>query len=125
MMDSLRVEISTTETLRLWWDRATAETPDPKPPMPTVDFTTHMVLLVSAGRSNPGDRIRVDSVGVIDRRLLAGGVGEVWFAVVRTVPDCNPIPGVSYPIELVRVPKAEGRIEWWERVATCPEREAG
>jgi hypothetical protein len=118
--DSVRLVISDPETLRLWWNRATSETPDPKPPLPTVDFQSHSVLLVAAGRSNAGDRIRVDSIGFEIRPTPGGGRDEVWFAIVRTLPDCNPFPGTAYPIEFVQVPKVTARFEFVDRVVACP-----
>ncbi len=119
-VDSVRVVISDPETLRLWWSRATAQTPEPKPAMPSVDFASHSVLLVTAGRSNAGDRIRVDSIGFEIRPTPGGGRDEVWFAIVRTMPDCNPFPGTAYPLEFVRVPKVTGSFEFVDRVVACP-----
>jgi hypothetical protein len=123
-MDSLRLVISDAATLGLWWQRATAQAPEPKPPLPSVDFARDMVLLVSAGRRNLGDRILVDSVGFEVRPEPGGRSSEVWFAVVRTTPDCSPFPGSAYPLEFVRIAKVPGTIEFVERVAACPEREA-
>jgi hypothetical protein len=119
-MDSMRVAISDTETLRRLWEQATAETPPPKPPVPAIDFSTDMVLLVSAGRRNSGDRIRIDSVGSEFRAQPDGRSSEVWFAVVRTIPDCNPFPGFAYPLELVRIQRVQGTFDFKERVAACP-----
>ncbi len=121
--DSVRVVISDPETLRLWWTRATAQTPDPKPPIPSIDFQTHSVLLVASGRSNAGDAIRVDSVGFDIRPSSGGGREEVWFAVVRTIPDCNPFPGTAYPLEFVQVPKVTGSFEFVDRRVACPGRQ--
>jgi len=118
--DSVRVVISDPETLRLWWSRATADTPEPKPALPTIDFQTSSVLLVAAGRSNAGDRIRVDSIGFDIRPAPGGGRDEVWFAIVRTIPDCNPFPGTAFPLEFVRVPKVTGRFDFVDRVVACP-----
>jgi hypothetical protein len=121
-VDSVRVVISDPETLRLWWNRATAETPEPKPTMPSVDFASNSVLLVASGRSNAGDRIRVDSLGFEIRPTPGGGRDEVWFAVVRTMPDCNPFPGTAYPLEFVRVPSVTGSFEFVDRLVACPGR---
>jgi hypothetical protein len=124
-VDSARVVINDPETLRLWWLRATAETPEPKPEIPSVDFQSHSVLLVAAGRRNAGDRIRVDSVGFEIRPQSGGGRDEVWFAIVRTVPDCNPFPGTAYPVEFVRIPKVGADLEFVDRLVTCPGDGAG
>jgi hypothetical protein len=119
-MDSVRVAITDLETLRGWWAQATAETPPPKPALPQIDFTREMVLLVSAGGRNQGDRIRVDSVGVEMRYEEGGRAREGWFAVVRTTPDCNPFPGVAYPLEFVRMTRVMGTVEFRERFVPCP-----
>jgi hypothetical protein len=119
-LDSVRVVISDPESLKLWWGRATADTPEPRPTVPTVDFTKNNVLLVAAGRRNAGDRIRVDSVGFEIRPEPGGGRSEVWFAIVRTIPDCNPFPGTAYPVEVVRIPKVSSQLEFVDRVVACP-----
>jgi len=78
-----------------------------------------MVLMVSAGRRNAGDSMRVDSVGF---RLVPDGNGtsrEVMYAVVRLTVDCSPFPGDSYPLEVVRVQRADPAIDWLERRTEC------
>jgi len=78
-----------------------------------------MVLMVSAGRRNAGDRMRVDSIGF---RLVPDGNGnprEVMYAVVRLTVDCSPFPGNSYPLEVVRVQRADPAIDWLERRTEC------
>ena len=114
-----RVVISTPSELNRWWDQVTAEARDQRPAVPAVDFSTHMVLLVAAGRSNAGDQIRVDSVGFAIQPDPSGGSNTVSFAVVTTVPDCNPFPGVSHPLEMVRMPRANPNIDWIERTVEC------
>jgi len=66
------------------------------PPMPAVDFETHMVLVVAAGRMRPGDQIRVDSLGVR---------GNAFIAVVRITEQCQPFPADVYPLEIVKAPR--------------------
>lgn len=120
-VDSARVVITDMETLRFWWSRATAEAADPKPGLPDVDFESQMVLLAAAGLSNSGDRIRIDSIGFGTQPEPGGGQREVWFAVVRTTLECDPFPGASYPLDIVRVPRAEPPIDWIERRTECPD----
>lgn len=119
-VDSARIVITDPETLRFWWSRATAEAADPKPAVPEVDFESQMVLLAAAGLSNSGDRIRIDSIGFATQPEPGGGQREVWFAVVRTTLECDPFPGASYPVDIVRVPKADPPIDWIERRSECP-----
>lgn len=66
------------------------------PPIPQVDFDTHMVLVVGAGRMRPGDQIRVDSLGVR---------GNAFVAVVRIIEECQPFPADVYPLEIVKAPR--------------------
>jgi hypothetical protein len=66
------------------------------PQIPAVDFSTHMVLLVGAGRMRPGDQIRVDSLGVR---------GNAFVAVVRVMEECQPFPADVYPLEIVKAPR--------------------
>ena len=66
------------------------------PQIPAVDFSTHMVLVVGAGRMRPGDQIRVDSIGVR---------GNAFIAVVRITEECQPFPADVYPLEIVKAPR--------------------
>lgn len=118
-MEFQRVVITNVDDLRMWWERSTAAAGDPRPPLPEVSFQTHMVLLVSSGASNAGDQIRVDSVGFEIKPNPNGGSATVSFAVVSTTPDCNPFPGASYPMEMVRMPRADPSIDWIERITEC------
>jgi len=100
---------------RAWsdvWAQATSARPT-RPTQPFIDFSKHMLLVVSAGRMRPGDRIRVDSAGVR---------GDRFVAVVRTIEECQAFPAATYPLEIVRVPREELPIHWEdrrERAANC------
>lgn len=89
------------------WQRATYSHPNP-PPMPGIDFTQEMVLLVAAGRMSPGDQIRVDSVGIRN---------DEYIAVVRTIVECEPFPADAFPMEIVRVPRTDRPVNFVERRA--------
>jgi hypothetical protein len=103
------------------WAQATSALDEP-PPAPEIDFARHMVVFVGAGRSNPGDQIQVDSVGFRreanprnpDREI------EVVYFVVRTTLESDPFPGVSYPIEIVRVERSDAPVRWEERRSGPP-----
>lgn len=71
------------------------------PPLPAVDFATHMVLVVGAGRMRPGDQIRVDSLGVR---------GNAFIVVVRITEECQPFPADVYPLEIVKAPKHDREV---------------
>lgn len=114
--DTIRRVIRDQTSFAQAWAQATSALDDPPPP-PEVDFTRHMIVFVGAGRSNPGDRIQVDSVGFRqesnpqnpDREI------EVIYFVVRTILEPDPFPGESFPIELVRVDLSDRPIRWEER----------
>lgn len=91
--DSLRTVIREPTGWQQAWQRATSSEPAP-PPLPLIDFTREMVIIVAAGRMNPGDAIRVDSVGV---------QGDLVVATVSVITECDPFPGEAYPMEIVRV----------------------
>ena len=117
-VDSMRQVITDSRTLTRLWDLATSAQNSP-PASPSIDFASHMVLMVSAGRRNSGDRIRVDSVGF--RLVPDGNEGqrEVMYAVVRVTVACSPFPGDSYPLEVVRVQRGDPAIDWLERRTEC------
>ncbi len=103
--DSLRVVIQDRFTWSEAWADATSGDPSP-PPLPAIDFGRDMILLVAAGRMDPGDRIQVDSVGVRDEDLMV---------VVRTIQDCREFTRDVYPLEIVLVGKSDRRVRWVER----------
>ncbi len=116
--DTIREVVKDEISFSQIWDRATSALDDP-PPAPEVDFSRHMVVVVGAGRSDPGDQIQVDSVGF---RMVANPRNpdreiEVIYFVVRTVLESDPFPGVSYPIEIVRVDRSDLPVQWEERVS--------
>lgn len=93
---------------RAYWERATSPRSDP-PPLPSLDFDEYMVLVVGAGRMSPGDRIEVDSAGVRTERTTEDEE-EVFVVVVRTIEGCGTIQGDAYPLQIVRVPRYDGRV---------------
>lgn len=116
LADTIREVIRDQASFARSWARATSALDDPPPP-PEIDFAQHMIVFVGAGRSNPGDRIQVDSVGFRresdpqnpDREI------EVIYFVVRTTMEPDPFPGESYPIEIVRVDRSDRPVRWEER----------
>jgi hypothetical protein len=103
--DSARIAVRDAATWQDVWQRATYSHPNP-PPMPGIDFTQEMLLVVAAGRMSPGDQIRVDSVGVRN---------DQYIAIVRTTVECEPFPADAYPMEIVRVRRDERPVGWVER----------
>jgi hypothetical protein len=121
--DSLRVAVRDPALLRDLWDRATS-TLDSPPPLPTVDFAREMVLVVAAGRMNPGDRIQVDSAGVRSELDPDGRRREIMLAQVRIIVDCTGFDADVYPVEIVRVRRFDGPVQFLharERAPNCQE----
>ena len=122
IQDSLRVVVRDEATLRDFWRRATSTQPSP-PPLPAVDFSREMVVVVSGGRMSPADQIRVDSAGVRDEVGAPGARQRVLEVVVRTVRACQTFNSEAYPVAIVRVPRVEGSVRFTERRergAGCP-----
>jgi hypothetical protein len=114
--DSIRMVLKDPVAFAQAWAQATSALDQP-PPAPQIDFTRHMVVYVGAGRSHPGDRIQVDSVGFrreVDPQSPSREIEVVYF-VVRTVLEPDPFPGESFPIEIVRVERSEAPVRWEER----------
>lgn len=103
--DSARLTIRDAESWHDLWNRAAAGQ-ESAPPLPSIDWKRHMVLLVSAGAMRPGDQIRVDSVGRVGGRPVA---------IVRTTVECQPFQATAYPFEIVRVRRSESAMTFVER----------
>ena len=68
---------------------------------------------------NPGDAIRVDSVGV---------QGDLVVAMVSVITECDPFPGEAYPMEIVRVTRDDRVVTFRDqrrRAAHCNDAEDG
>lgn len=124
LADSLRMVVREAERWDDVWNRATSRREEP-PPAPAIDFDDQMALVVAAGRMSPGDGIRVDSVGFQEVRTADGDTEEVLSAVVRTVRGCGRFSGDAYPVEIVRVRRWEGRVEFLERSETSADCRTG
>lgn len=112
--DSLRLVVRDAGTFARVWEQATGSQPSP-PPAPSVDFERSMVLLVASGRMTPEDQIRVDSVGTRTVLRTDGSREDVLAVVVNTTEGCGRLDVDAYPVEIVRVPQFEGRVEFIER----------
>jgi hypothetical protein len=110
--DSARLIVRDSAAWHTQWRRATSLQPTP-PPVPPLDFSREMAVLVAAGRMSPGDQIHVDSAGV------QGDYFVVW---VRTIVQCRRVTGEVYPLEIVRVRQSDKPgyfVERRERAASC------
>jgi len=112
--DSVRLVVRDPDEFRTLWERATSTQLSP-PPLPSVDFSRQMVLVIGAGRMTPEDQIQVDSVGVRDEATPDGGRQRVLEAVVRTIRGCQQFNSDAYPVVFVRVERFDGTVRFTER----------
>lgn len=81
-------------------------------PVPPVDFTRDMVLLVAAGqRSTGGTSVRVDGV------TAGAGGALVRYTVTEPGAGCMSAQVMTAPVEAVRVPRAAGAVRFERQVA--------
>jgi hypothetical protein len=109
--DTSRTIVKDSSAFRSIWKRATQGQPSP-PPLPVVDFSKDMVVVVAGGRMKPGDAIRVDSVGTR---------GTLTVLVVRTTVACQPFPTDAFPFEVVKVARTDGQVRFTEHRIKAPE----
>lgn len=114
IQDSLRMVIHDQQQLEQIWNRATSTQVSP-PPVPTIDFTKSMVVVVDAGRRNTDDEIRVDSAAFRERTTVQGKKEQVLEITVVLRTGCGGLEAAGYPLEIVRLPTFDGRIEFNER----------
>lgn len=110
--DSLRLVVRDNATLNQVWTQATSGQTSP-PPAPTIDFGREMLIVVGAGRKTAEEQIRVDSLAV--QRVPAAGGEQTLFAVIRLTEGCQRFNIDAYPLEIVRVNRFEGPVEFVER----------
>jgi hypothetical protein len=122
--DSTRLVIRDADSFNAYWQRATSSQPTP-PPVPAIDFSKEMIVLVAAGRMNPQPEFRVDDVRV-GREQTGGEAVDVLTIVVETVQSCSRIRVDAYPISIMRVSKFDGPVRWEDRLVqpVCPDEPA-
>lgn len=114
IQDSIRLVVLSRDDWQDLWTRATSARSEP-PRRPVVDFEESMVLAVANGRMNPGDEIRVDSVGVREVRTPGGDTREELAVVVRSIRACSGFQAASFPLEIVQVRRFDLPVNFIER----------
>jgi hypothetical protein len=114
IQDSVRVVVRDAQTMKTVWQQATSQQSSP-PPMPAIDFTKEMVLVVGAGRMTPEDQIRVDSVSVVKEPNVEGKQEDVLRVVVVITRGCMQFKTDAYPLEIVKVRRFEGAVHFVDR----------
>lgn len=122
MRDSMRLVIRDQTSLEDAWERATSEQLE-MPAVPAVDFGREMVLVAAAGRMTTEDAIEVAAAGVQRRRTQQGDEADVLVIQVRTLKGCGRVTADAFPVDIVKVTRFEGRVQWEEE--TQQETECG
>ena len=108
----LRLVITTQAAWQQFWtERFAAQ--QPMPPLPVIDFATEVIVAVTGGQKPTGGfAIRVESV--TERG------GELEALVVDTAPGaaCGVTLAVTFPFDVIRVPRANRAVRFVERQAT-------
>ena len=93
--------ISTEETWTAAWNALHLAT-IPRPPLPKVDFTQHVVLVIFAGKK-PGSGYMI-LVKAIEK---ANGAVTVYVTEQRAAPNQEPDPQPTYPFQIVTIPRPD------------------
>jgi hypothetical protein len=119
IQDSLRLVIRDPQEFQQIWNRATSTQVSP-PPAPEVDFTRSMVVVVGAGRRNTDDEIRVDSAAFRERTTVQGEKERILEITVVLRTGCGGFEASGYPLEIVKLPAFDGRVEFNQKVLPAP-----
>jgi hypothetical protein len=121
IQDSVRLVIRDRTTLERVWREATA-TQERPPPVPAADFEHDMFVLVAAGRMTLEDRISVHGATVQPTRDARGRRDDRLEVAVQITQGCGRFQRDAYPLEIVRLERFDGRVEFLvrrERDQTC------
>lgn len=107
--DSLRVMIRDAEAWSKVWERIHHSPVSPSPPLPEIDFSREMVVVVALGqRPTGGYGIIVDRAYERDDRL------EVTVRSQTPGKNCFLTQAVTEPVDIVRLPKTERSVVFRE-----------
>jgi hypothetical protein len=93
------------------WQEATSAQAT-RPPLPEVDFTRQMLLLVSTGRMSVVDGVNVDSVGARVEVADGGRKQEVLAVYYSVVRGCPASTREAYPVRIVRVRRFQDNVRF-------------
>ncbi len=112
--DPTRAVIRDSTAWEAFWNQAHALV-EPAPPVPAVNFEESMLLVAALGtRSTGGHAVMIDSVA-------RGPTLRVFVTAVAPGADCMTTMSISWPVQVVRVPRFDGSVEFVEaeRVQPC------
>ncbi|MGH7631304.1 MAG: protease complex subunit PrcB family protein [Gemmatimonadales bacterium] len=112
--DPSRAVIRDSTAWAAFWTQAHALV-EPAPPVPAVDFDKEMLLVAALGtRSSGGHAVTIDSVA-------RGATLRAFVTAVAPGADCMTTMAITWPVQVVRVPRFDGSVEFveGERVQPC------
>jgi hypothetical protein len=111
--DPTRAVIRDSTAWAVFWTQAHTLV-EPTPPIPPVNFADSMLLVAALGtRSSGGHTVTVDSVA-------RGATLRAFVTTVTPGPDCMATLAITWPVQVVRVPRFEGSVEFVEAEQVRP-----
>lgn len=111
-----RIVVRDTETWQTVWNKVWQNVVD-APPLPTVDFSSEMILVAALGTRNSG------GYGIlIDGATEAADDGiDVIVRSISPGTSCARTAALTQPVDIARLPRRGGKIEFTERaeVTSC------
>lgn len=105
--DPTRAVIRDSATWVDFWNQAHALL-EPAPAPPPVNFADSMLLIAALGtRATGGHSIGIDSVA-------RGNTLRVFVTAIAPGPDCMTTMAISWPVQVVRVARFDGSVEFVE-----------
>jgi PrcB C-terminal len=105
--DPTRAVIRDSTAWTAFWTQAHALV-EPAPPAPAVSFADSMLLVAALGtRSSGGYTVSIDSVA-------RGATLRAFVTTVTPGPDCVTTMAINWPVQVVRVPRFDGSVEFIE-----------
>ncbi len=114
IMDRRRTVIAEQAGWDAWWDEITTHVM-PKPPAPTIDFTTRMVIAAAMGEQRGGGY----SIDVLE---VSEASDDLYVVVQESIPgvQCITHDAITSPAVAVSVPRSAGRVLFVEREIVYP-----
>ena len=113
--DPTRAVIRDSTEWETFWAQANAQV-EPTPELPAVNFADSMLLVAGLGtRATGGHTVSIDSVA-------RGTTLRVFVTSVTPGPRCMTTMAITWPVQVVRVPRFDGSVEFIEaeREQSCP-----
>jgi hypothetical protein len=111
--DPTRMVIRDSAAWRDFWAQAHSLA-EPIPAAPPVDFADSMLLVAALGtRATGGYAVSIDSVA-------RGAALRVFVTALAPAPDCVTTMAITWPVQVVRVARFDGSVEFIEATRMRP-----